>query len=253
MVDPTTSVTLIELFRDEENTILIQDFANGGSLNQLLDLRQGPLPEAETQLIIRKVVQGLNSIYEKNIIHRDLNINNVVIHLPKLEPTGTDLLDPISYLKRLAAEREALLSDLTKVDFQVKIIDYGLSKLLFSGMLADTPHGTIELIAPEVLETGYDQRVDVWGVGVMFYMLIALDYMFDTKNQPSQGKWCISMSLDYSIEALRFINETVQYDRERRPFPNKLLDHPYFKINQAKQKAVNLRLDELKSANLMCL
>ena len=120
-------------------------------------------------------------------------------------------------------------------------------------MLADTPHGTIELIAPEVLEAGYDQRVDVWGVGVMFYMLIALDYMFDTKNQPSQGKWCISTNLDFSIEALRFINETVQYDRERRPFPNKLIDHPYFKINQTKQKAVNLRLDELKSANLMCL
>ena len=80
----------------------------------------------------------------------------MVLHLPKLEPTGTDLLDPISYLKKLAAQREVLLSDLTKVDFQVKIIDYGLSKLLFNGMLADTPHGTIELIAPEVLEAGYD-------------------------------------------------------------------------------------------------
>lgn len=67
----------------------------------------------------------------------------------------------------------------------MKIIDYGLSKLLYNGMLADTPHGTIELIAPEVLDAGYDHRVDVWGVGVMFYMLIALDYMFDTKNQPS--------------------------------------------------------------------
>ena len=200
-----------------------------------MDLRQGPLPEAETQLIIKKVVCGLNSIYEKNIIHRDLNINNVVIHLPTLEPTETDLLDPMSYIKKLIVERESLLNDLTKVDFQVKIIDYGLSKLLFNGMLADTPHGTIELIAPEVLDAGYDHRVDIWGVGVMFYMLIALDYMFDTKNQPQQGKWCISTNLNYSIEALRFINETVQFDRGRRQFPNKLVDHPYFKTDVTKQ------------------
>ena len=159
----------------------------------------------------------------------------------------------MSYIKKLTVERESLLNDLTKVQFQVKIIDYGLSKLLFNGMLADTPHGTIELIAPEVLDAGYDHRVDIWGVGVMFYMLIALDYMFDTKNQPQQGKWCISTNLNYSIEALRFINETVQFDRGRRQFPNKLVDHPYFKYDVSKQQTIKERLNELKMANLMCL
>ena len=64
-------------------------------------------------MVIKKVVSGLNSIYEKNIIHRDLNINNVVLHIPHLEPTENDLLDPIDYLKKLANERKNVLSDLT--------------------------------------------------------------------------------------------------------------------------------------------
>ena len=68
MVDASTSVTLVELFRNADCTVLIQDFANGGSLNNLLDLRKSPLPEVEVQLIIKKLAYGLNSVYEKNII-----------------------------------------------------------------------------------------------------------------------------------------------------------------------------------------
>ena len=37
--------------------------------------------------MIIKLSKSLNMIYEKNIIHRDLNINNVMIHFPELEPT----------------------------------------------------------------------------------------------------------------------------------------------------------------------
>ena len=47
IADIETSVTLIEIFREEDQTILIQDFANGGSLNNLLDIRKAALPEAE--------------------------------------------------------------------------------------------------------------------------------------------------------------------------------------------------------------
>ena len=111
-----------------------------------------------------------------------MNINNVVLHIPELEPTEEELQDPVSYFKKLRKETRHLLKDLTKVKFEVKIIDYGLSCILQSGKLADTPHGTIELIAPEVLDTSYDQRVDVWGVGIIFYMLLAMDYMFNNKN-----------------------------------------------------------------------
>ena len=85
-----------------------------------------------------------------------------------------ELQDP-KVLQNLAKRRKALLcGDLSKEQFSVKIADYGLSCRLYKQSLADTPCGTIEVIAPEALSSGFDHRVDVWGVGVIFYMLLTL-------------------------------------------------------------------------------
>ena len=49
--------------------------------------------------------------------------------------------------------------------------------------LAQTPCGTIEVIAPEALEPGFDHRVDVWGVGVIFYNLLTSTDLFSGIDQ----------------------------------------------------------------------
>ena len=50
------------------------------------------------------------------------------------------------------------MRDLTKTKFEVRIVDYGLSRILEHGCLANTPNGTPGVVAPEVLEpdSGYD-------------------------------------------------------------------------------------------------
>ena len=75
-------------------------------------------------------------------------------------------------------KRKELVKDLTKVDFEVKITDYGLSRFLLQGELADTPCGKAEVMAPEAMEPGFDYRVDVWGIGVICYMLLTSSNVF---------------------------------------------------------------------------
>ena len=48
------------------------------------------------------------------------------------------------------------MKDLTKIKFEVKIVDYGLARILEHGEYAGTPAGTPELIAPEIEENYYD-------------------------------------------------------------------------------------------------
>ena len=230
MADKRYSITLIELFKQPDRVIMIQDFANGGSLNALLGLRQAQLAECEIQLIMQKLCKSLNATYQLGIIHRDLNINNVLLHVPAIERNEEDLQDP-DLCENLVFLRNMLLKDLTKIEFEVKIADYGLSRILKAGQLADTACGTPDVIAPEALGKYFDQRVDVWGVGNICFSLITLQNMFADAKQHEAGKWCISAEADYSIECLRFINELVLYERERRPFPDKLLLHPYLKCN----------------------
>ena len=63
--------------------------------------------------------------------------------------------------------------------FEVKIVDYGLSRVMDDLNLNNTPNiGTPLMKAPELKEGNYDHKVDAWGLGVIFFMLINCSMMF---------------------------------------------------------------------------
>lgn len=159
----------------------------------------------------------------------------------------------MKFMKKHHLMREALMQDLTKIKFEVKIVDYGLARILEHGEYAGTPAGTPELIAPEIEDNYYDQRVDVWGIGLTFYMMLTMAKMFKDRNQVKWGRWCISSDLDFTVEGLRFINETVMYDPNRRAFPDQLKDHPYFQCDVSQKKTIRELLPDLLASGLECM
>ena len=105
-----------------------------------------------------------------------------MLHFPELEPNEKDLQDP-KVVRRIDSKRIQRIQDLTDGNFSVKIIDYGLACILEYGEFATTPCGTLEVIAPEALAAGSDHRVDVWGLGIIAYMLLTREGMFDSKAE----------------------------------------------------------------------
>lgn len=93
---------------------------------------------------------AIGYLHSKKIIHRDLKLENI-------------LVDQYGYLK---------------------IIDYGLAKILKNNEEATSFCGTPEYIAPELVnKQAYDKNVDWWAVGVLIYeMLIGVTPFFN-KNQ----------------------------------------------------------------------
>ena len=69
----------------------MQDYANGGTLNNFIAARETPLKENEIQCILAKIADGLNELYKRNILHRDFNINNIMLHFPDYLPIGKEL------------------------------------------------------------------------------------------------------------------------------------------------------------------
>jgi calcium-dependent protein kinase len=58
-------------------------------------------------------------------------------------------------------------------DTEVKLIDFGLSKRFFGkAQHMHTMVGTPYYVAPEVLKGDYDERCDVWSLGVIMYILL---------------------------------------------------------------------------------
>jgi len=102
----------------------------------------GPLSVQEAFEIAFAVVQGLSHAHAAGIVHRDIKPANVVI-------TG---------------------------DGYVKIVDFGLAKLLGRSRLtaSDVTMGTVAYMSPE--QAGNDEvdhRADIWSVGVMLYEMLA--------------------------------------------------------------------------------
>ena len=203
---------------------------------------------------MNKIAIGLKDLSDIDIVHRDLHLSNIVLHFPQLEPTKDEMNDIYTYIKKLDRRRHQILTQLDKIDFnqiKVKFIDFGLSKMLEPDLILATPVGVLEIIPPEMEQARtkkvmYDSRVDVWNCGLIFYMMLFRKLMF--KNQVDattpNGKikykmyekntWSVEMgqgSPKISLEALKFIADTVKTDHEARPYPGDLINHPYFKVD----------------------
>ena len=81
-------------------------------------------------------MQGLKYLYDMNIIHRDLKLENLLIHFTGLSSAGPVPWDEI---------------DLEFEEFVVKIADFGFAKNLEPDDVADRKYGTPLVMAPEVI------------------------------------------------------------------------------------------------------
>ena len=60
--------------------------------------------------------------------------------------------------------------------FDIKIGDFGLSKIVFPDEKLDYPCGTLNYIAPEVItRQGYTTKADMWSLGIIFYLLYIIN------------------------------------------------------------------------------
>jgi len=93
--------------------------------------------------IFRQILMALNYCHSNDIVHRDLKPENFLF-VDKSE------------------------------EADIKIIDFGLSKIMNGGKLQrmKTRAGTPYYISPEVLAGNYDVSCDMWSAGCMLYILL---------------------------------------------------------------------------------
>ncbi|KAL8619457.1 hypothetical protein ACOMHN_011808 [Nucella lapillus] len=131
-------VTLISCFQTKLAFYLLMELAEGGSLTDTLKC-VGRFPEPNVRFYSAQLLEALSFLHDKNILHRDLKLDNV-------------LLDAAGY---------------------IRLCDFGLSMDRFSDDdQVSSPCGTLFYVAPEVLRgEPYSKTADWWSYGVLlFYM-----------------------------------------------------------------------------------
>lgn len=131
---------------------VVMEYVRGETLREILD--RGPLPVERATDIMRQVLSGLAHAHEKGIVHRDIKPANIMV------------------------------GDATGVGVQVKILDFGLARLLqddtrmtAQGKILGTP----AYMAPEQTRASQvDGRSDIYACGVLLFELL-------TGRKPFEG------------------------------------------------------------------
>jgi len=148
-------VRCVDIVTEGNWLFFVFEMLQGNLLDALMGLKR-PLRPVEACHVLRQLVDGLRFLHQHHIIHRDLKLENVLI---------------------ARHWKEGRL-----VYFDVKIADFGLSKML-EGKFGQTHSncGSRQYAAPEVQhvrapDRAYDFRADIWSLGILFYVMQRGDF-----------------------------------------------------------------------------
>ena len=201
-------IHLYEVFENEEFYYIIMEYCAGGDLFSYLEKRHFHIREERACQIIHKILTALYYIHSYGIIHRDIKPENIL-----------------------------MTSNENNAD--IKILDFGLSKILGPGEYCIEPYGTLSYVAPEVLlEKSYNKQVDLWSLGITTYLIVGGSLPFDhikndkeiarqTINDPPPFKGNVWKRV--SEEAIDFIKKLLIKDPEKRMNIKEALEHDWIK------------------------
>ena len=209
-LDHPDIVRIIESFNTKNSYILITEYCEGG---ELFDQVKNQLSETQIAVIFRQLLSGLAYLHSNNIVHRDLKLENILIHeKERSKITGEDL-------------------------FNIKIIDFGTARIFDKKNKPQSIVGSSYYIAPEVLRQRYNKECDLWSVGVILYMFIVGHAPFDgcddeeiTSNiqrgvyRKNDRRW-----IKASKEVKDLIQKLLTYRPSQRLTAIQALNHEWFK------------------------
>lgn len=115
MIKSPHVIGFVELIITKNNYYCITEYANGGSLQGLLNLYKR-FPELVARKILKQIIAGCKAMYDVQVMHRDLKLDNILIHFP----------DRDSFVKITDEELKSI--DLIKENFVIKIADLGFAR-----------------------------------------------------------------------------------------------------------------------------
>lgn len=135
--DNKNIIKLYDIKKTANNFYLILEYCNEGDLSQYLK-KNKTLSEKEAIEFFLQILNAFKTLNKHKIMHRDFKLANILMH-----------------------------------DGEIKIADFGFSKLLTNEEFTETMLGSPLNMAPEVLGgTHYNSKADIWSIGVVFYEML---------------------------------------------------------------------------------
>lgn len=135
-------IRLYEVYETSTEVILVLEMAVGGELQRVLEDHE-EISEKEAARLIRQILEGIAFLHERNIAHLDIKPQNLL-----------------------------LTNAFPKCD--IKLCDFGISRLITKGIELREILGTPDYVSPEILHyEPISLATDMWSIGVLAYVLLS--------------------------------------------------------------------------------
>ena len=189
---------------------IILEYCQIGNLYNYLFKKQFQLTEQQIVTYIHKISKAVYSMHNLGIVHRDLKLSNIA------------------------------MADGDEGD--IRILDFGLSKIIGPGETCSESYGTPGFAAPEVInEEKYRFKADVWSIGAIAYIMCTSKLPFDYPTKGLNKTNIIVNTLNdelkfddecwkkFSKEAIIFIKSCMNKNTEKRLSIKQVLEHEWIK------------------------
>ncbi|KAH0260527.1 kinase-like protein, partial [Aureobasidium melanogenum] len=186
-------------FHDSKRIFLILEFAGKGELYKHLR-REQRFPEWKAASYVAQMCAALKYLHKKHVIHRDIKPENILVG----------------------------------IHGEIKISDFGWS-VHAPNNRRNTMCGTLDYLPPEMLKPGkdenwYNEKVDLWSLGVLTYEFLVGEAPFEdtpsmTQKRIARGEMTIPPFV--SAEAKDLIKKLLVLDPEKRIPLHEVEQHPW--------------------------
>ena len=226
--DHPNIIKLYDYFNTPNSFYLIMEKCNGGNLyykilerinlNKMFD-------EKILSNVFRQITSAINYCHLKGLCHRDLKPENICfLNLGDMENNI------------------------------VKIIDFGFGRFISPKKKFNSQVGTALYIAPEVLQKNYNEKCDIWSLGVILYFIISGKPPFFGENEMEIKKKIRSIDYKFddswsnvSDDAKDLISHMLVKE-EKRYTAKQVLEHPWiqkYKKNEIVTE-IDIQINQLK-------
>ncbi|XP_033049818.1 serine/threonine-protein kinase 17A isoform X1 [Trachypithecus francoisi] len=221
-------INLHEVYETASEIILVLEYAAGGEIfDQCVADREEAFKEKDVQRLMRQILEGVHFLHTHDVVHLDLKPQNILL------------------------TSESPLGD-------IKIVDFGLSRILKNSEELREIMGTPEYVAPEILS--YDpisMATDMWSIGVLTYVMLTGISPFLGNDKQETFLNISQMNLSYSEEefdvlsesAVDFIRTLLVKKPEDRATAEECLKHPW--LTQSSIQEPSFRMEKALEANAL--
>ncbi|KAF4096128.1 serine/threonine-protein kinase 17A [Onychostoma macrolepis] len=216
-------VNLHQVYETASEMVLVLEYAAGGEIfNQCVADRDEAFKEEDVKRLMRQILEGVSFLHRNNVVHLDLKPQNILL------------------------TSESPLGD-------IKVVDFGLSRLVSSSQEIREIMGTPEYVAPEILNyEPISTATDMWSIGVLAYVMLTgiSPFLGDDKQETFLNISQINIS--YTEEelqhldraAIHFIKSLLIKEPASRATAEDCLKHQWLQPEEACLQSVSEPADE---------